>query len=120
MAEEAFESLTDEQQLLCATRSPRLRRRSRRPARGRRGGAHPLPQGLTFAAASESDLAELRAAFEPVYADLTNDAETKSYIDAISDLKTEIAASAEHLPATPGAGSPRPRTPPGRARSRRP
>jgi TRAP-type C4-dicarboxylate transport system substrate-binding protein len=52
-------------------------------------------RGMTFAVASESELAELRGALEPVYAELTADPETKSYIDAITDLKTEAAASAE-------------------------
>jgi TRAP-type C4-dicarboxylate transport system substrate-binding protein len=52
-------------------------------------------RGLTFAVASESELAELRSALEPVYAELTADPETKFNIDAITDLKTEIAASAE-------------------------
>ena len=73
-----------------------------RPARGRRGGdpegargvarggrggscRSSAARGLTFAAASESDLAELRAALEPVYADLGSDPETKSYIDAITE-----------------------------------
>jgi TRAP-type transport system periplasmic protein len=52
-------------------------------------------RGMTFAVASESQLADLRKALEPVYAELTADPETKSNIDAITDLKTEIAASAE-------------------------
>jgi len=52
-------------------------------------------RGMTFAVAPESQLAELRRALEPVYAELTADRETKSNIDAITDLKTEIAASAE-------------------------
>jgi TRAP-type transport system periplasmic protein len=52
-------------------------------------------RGLTFSTASESDLSELRAALEPVYSDLTNDPDTSGYIAAITDLKTEIAASAE-------------------------
>ncbi len=51
-------------------------------------------RGVTFAAASESDLSELRAAFGPVYADLAADPRTKSYVDAITGLKTEVAASA--------------------------
>ena len=52
-------------------------------------------RGVTFAVASESELAELRSALEPVYAELTADPETGSNIEAITDLKTEIAASAE-------------------------
>ncbi|MGH9291050.1 MAG: TRAP transporter substrate-binding protein [Acidimicrobiales bacterium] len=52
-------------------------------------------RGVTFAVASESDLGALRSALEPVYAELTADPETKSNIEAITDLKTQIAASAE-------------------------
>jgi TRAP-type C4-dicarboxylate transport system substrate-binding protein len=52
-------------------------------------------RGLDFALASETELAELRRALEPVYAELTADPKTKSNIEAITNLKTEIAASAE-------------------------
>ena len=52
-------------------------------------------RGMTFAVASESELAALRSALEPVYAELTADPETRSAIDAITDLKAEVAASAE-------------------------
>ncbi len=57
-------------------------------------------RGLTFAVASQSDLAELRTALKPVYAELRADAETKSKIDAITKLKSEIAAAAERPPCT--------------------
>jgi hypothetical protein len=52
-------------------------------------------RGLTFEVASEGELAGLRTALEPVYAELTADPATKSYLDAITNLKTELAASAE-------------------------
>jgi TRAP-type transport system periplasmic protein len=52
-------------------------------------------RGMTFAVASESELAELRTALEPVYAELTAEAETKSNIEAITNLKSEVAAAAE-------------------------
>ena len=52
-------------------------------------------RGLTFTAASEGELAELRTALEPVYAELRADAETESEIDAITKLKSEVAATAE-------------------------
>jgi TRAP-type C4-dicarboxylate transport system substrate-binding protein len=52
-------------------------------------------RGVTFALASESELAALRSALEPVYAELMADPETRSAIDAITDLKAEVAASAE-------------------------
>ena len=50
---------------------------------------------MTFATASESELAELRSALEPVYAELMAAPETRSAIDAITDLKAEVAASTE-------------------------
>jgi TRAP-type C4-dicarboxylate transport system substrate-binding protein len=52
-------------------------------------------QGMTFALASESELAALRGALEPVYADLRADPETRSALDAITNLKTDVAAAAE-------------------------
>jgi TRAP-type C4-dicarboxylate transport system substrate-binding protein len=52
-------------------------------------------QGTTFAVASENELAELRRALQPLYAELMADPDTKANIHAISSLKTEIAASAE-------------------------
>jgi TRAP-type C4-dicarboxylate transport system substrate-binding protein len=52
-------------------------------------------RGMVFAVASGSELAELRRTLEPVYAELTTDQETKSNIEAITSLKTEIAASAD-------------------------
>jgi len=57
-------------------------------------------RGLTFAVASQSDLAELRTALKPVYAELRADAETGSKIDGITKLKSEIAAAAERPPCT--------------------
>jgi TRAP-type C4-dicarboxylate transport system substrate-binding protein len=52
-------------------------------------------RGLTFALASEGELAELRTALEPVYAELRAHAETKSKIDAITKLKSKVGAEAE-------------------------
>jgi TRAP-type C4-dicarboxylate transport system substrate-binding protein len=94
---DAYESLTDAQQsaLRDAAESaiPKALEASR--AEDEEAVASLCRRGLTFATASEADLAELRSAFEPVYADLGSDPETKSYLDAIASLKTEIAASAE-------------------------
>jgi TRAP-type C4-dicarboxylate transport system substrate-binding protein len=52
-------------------------------------------RGLTFAVASESELAALRTVLEPLYTELRADPETRSAIDAITNLKAEVAASAE-------------------------
>lgn len=97
MGKESFASLTDEQQAAlrdaAAAAIPKALEASR--AEDEEAAAVLCKRGMTFAAASESELAELRTALEPVYAELTADQETKSNIDAITNLKTEIAASAE-------------------------
>ena len=97
MGNDAYDSLTDEQQSVLGDAAgsaiPKALEASR--AEDEEAVAQLCRRGLTFATASETDLAELRSAFEPVYADLGSDAETRSYLDAIIRLKTEIAASAE-------------------------
>jgi TRAP-type C4-dicarboxylate transport system substrate-binding protein len=97
MGKEAFASLTDEQQFAlrdaAAAVIPEALEASR--AEDEEAAAVLCKRGMTFAAASESDLAELRTALEPVHAELAVDQESKSYVDAITNLKTEIAASAE-------------------------
>jgi TRAP-type C4-dicarboxylate transport system substrate-binding protein len=52
-------------------------------------------EGMTLAVASESDLAELRSAVQPVYEELDADPATKAHIDAILDLKADLDAAAE-------------------------
>jgi TRAP-type transport system periplasmic protein len=48
--------------------------------------------GARFAEASEADLAALRAAFEPVYANLRRDSATKAFIERIQALKRSTPA----------------------------
>ena len=97
MGNDAYDSLTDEQQsaLRAAAESaiPRALEASR--TEDEEALAMLCKRGMTFGTASEADLVRLRAALEPVYADLGSDPETKSYLDAIVSLKEEIAASAE-------------------------
>jgi hypothetical protein len=50
--------------------------------------------GARFADASEADLAALRVAFAPVYANLEMDAETKAFIERIEALKESTPAEA--------------------------
>lgn len=97
MGKEAFESLTDEQQTALRAAAVAAMPEALAAARAEDEEAVPMlcRRGLTFAAASESDVAELRQAFEPVYGELAAEAETKSNIDAITALKAEIAAPAE-------------------------
>jgi TRAP-type C4-dicarboxylate transport system substrate-binding protein len=97
MGEEAFESLTDEQQSALRDAAAAAIPEALAAARAEDEEAAPTlcRRGLTFAAASESDLSELRAALEPVYADLRNDPETRSAIDAITSLKSQVKVSAE-------------------------
>jgi TRAP-type C4-dicarboxylate transport system substrate-binding protein len=97
MGKEVFESLTAEQQAVLREAATAAVSESLAAARAEDDEAtlELCRRGLTFAVASESELAELRTALEPVYAELRAEAETKSNIDAITGLKTEIAASAE-------------------------
>ena len=48
--------------------------------------------GARLANAGEADLTALRQAFEPVYAELEQDAQTKSFIEQIARLKTSTTA----------------------------
>ena len=79
MGKEAFESLTDEQQSALRDAAAAAIPEALAASRAEDEEAAPMlcRRGLTFAAASESDLAELRTALEPVYAELTSDPETK-------------------------------------------
>jgi TRAP-type C4-dicarboxylate transport system substrate-binding protein len=97
MGKEVFESLTPKQQAVLREAAvaavPEALAASR--AEDEEARSELCRRGLAFAVASESELAELRRALEPVYAELSADPETKSNIDAITNLKTETAASAE-------------------------
>jgi len=97
MGNDAYDSLTDEQRsaLRDAAESaiPKALEASR--AEDEDAVAVLCTRGLTFSSASDADVAQLRAAFEGVYADLGTNPETKSYLDAITSLKAETAASAE-------------------------
>jgi TRAP-type transport system periplasmic protein len=97
MGKEAFESLTDKQQSALRAAAAAAVPEALAAARAEDEEAVPMlcGRGLTFAAASASDFAELRQAFEPVYEELAAEEETKSHIDAITALKSGIAASAE-------------------------
>lgn len=94
---DAYDSLTDAQRSTLRDAAESAIPKALAASRAEDKGAVEVlcGRGLTFATASETDLAELRSAFEPVYAALGSDAETKSYLDAIFGLKSEIAASAE-------------------------
>ena len=97
MGSEAFESLTDEQRsALRAAAAAAVPEALAADREEDEEAADTLcRRGMTFATGSESDLAELRAALEPVYVDLRRDPQTRSYIDAITSLKREITASTE-------------------------
>jgi TRAP-type C4-dicarboxylate transport system substrate-binding protein len=97
MGMEAFASLTDEQQSALRDAASAAIAGALEASRAEDQEAAPIlcRRGMTLAVASESELAEFRTALEPVYAELTADPATKSSIDAITNLKTELAASAE-------------------------
>jgi TRAP-type C4-dicarboxylate transport system substrate-binding protein len=94
---EVFESLTPEQQAALREAATAAVPEALAAARAEdeEAALELCRRGVTFAVASESELAELRSALEPIYEELAADPETKSNIDAITTLKTEIAASAE-------------------------
>ena len=52
-------------------------------------------EGMTLAVASDDELADLRAALEPVYDELATDPTTGQFIDKITELKTDLAAPPE-------------------------
>ena len=97
MGNDVYDSLTDEQQAAlrdaAASAIPKSLEASR--AEDEDAVAILCKRGLTFRTASDADIAQLRAAFERVYADLGSNPETKAYLDAITGLKEEVAASAE-------------------------
>jgi TRAP-type C4-dicarboxylate transport system substrate-binding protein len=97
MGEEAFESLTAEQQAVLREAATAAVPESLAAARAEDDEAalQLCRFGLTFEVASEGELAELRTALEPVYVELRADPETMSNIDAITNLKTEVAAAAD-------------------------
>ncbi len=66
-------------------------------------------RGGRFAEASDADLTSLRQAFDPVYADLEQDAQTKAFIDQIQSKKTAMpSAPALQIPADCDAASAQP------------
>ena len=97
MGNEAYDSLTKEQQSVLRDAAdaaiPKALEASR--AEDEEAVATLCRRGMSFATASESDLAALRTALGPLYAQLTSDPETRSFVDAIASLKEEIAVSAE-------------------------
>jgi TRAP-type C4-dicarboxylate transport system substrate-binding protein len=97
MGKEVLETLTAEQQVALREAATAALPVAMAASRGEDAEAVPVlcRRGMTFAVASESDLAELRTALQPVYAELEQDTDTKAAIDEITGLKTEVAASAE-------------------------
>jgi hypothetical protein len=97
MGKESFASLTPEHQSALQEAATAAIPAALTAARAEDDEAAPIlcRRGMTFAVATESDLAELRGALEPVYAELAADPETKSAIDAITSLKSQVAVSAE-------------------------
>jgi TRAP-type C4-dicarboxylate transport system substrate-binding protein len=105
MGKEVFETLTAEEQAALREAAKEALPAAMAATRGEDAEAVPVlcRRGMTFAVASESDLAELRGALQPVYAELEQDPDTKAAIEEITALKTEVAVSAE-APACETAG----------------
>jgi TRAP-type transport system periplasmic protein len=97
VGDEVYESLTAKQQAVLREAATATVPRALAAARAEdeETAVQLCRRGVTFPVASESELIDLRRALEPVYAELSVDPEVKSNIDAITNLKTEIAASAE-------------------------
>jgi TRAP-type C4-dicarboxylate transport system substrate-binding protein len=97
MGKKVSETLTAEQQAALREAAKAALPAAMAASRGEDADAVPVlcRSGMTFAVASESDLAELRDALQPVYAELEQDPDTKATIDEITALKTEVAVSAE-------------------------
>ncbi len=55
---------------------------------------HNCSVGARYAVATKKQLAAMEAAFEPVYADLARDAETRDRMDQVRDLKETVEAEA--------------------------
>ncbi len=87
--QEVFESLAPDQQSLLREAAVAAIPTALAAARAEDAEAAPVlcRRGLNFASASESDVAELRSALEPVYAELAKDPETKAAIDAIASAQ---------------------------------
>ena len=97
MGNDAYDSLPDEQRSALRDAAESAIPKALDASRAEDEGAVAVlcARGLTFGTASDADVAQLQAAFEPVYTDLESDPETKSYLDSITSLKEEVAASAE-------------------------
>jgi TRAP-type C4-dicarboxylate transport system substrate-binding protein len=97
MNKQAFGSLTEKQQAVlreAATAAvPGALAATR--AEDEEGALQLCRRGLTFEVAAEGELAALRTALEPVYVELRADSETRSKLDAITKLKSEVAVAAD-------------------------
>jgi TRAP-type C4-dicarboxylate transport system substrate-binding protein len=93
----AFESLTPKQQAVLREAATAAVPGALAAARAEDDNAalQLCRRGLTFSLASESELAALRTALEPVYVELRADSETRSKLDAITKLKREVAVAAD-------------------------
>jgi TRAP-type transport system periplasmic protein len=94
---EVFESLTAEQQAVLREAATAAVPEALAAARAEDAEAalQLCRRGTVFAVASEGELAALHTALEPVYVELRADPETRSNIDAIANLKSEVATAAD-------------------------
>jgi TRAP-type C4-dicarboxylate transport system substrate-binding protein len=97
MGRNTFESLTPEQQNALRDAAVAAVPDALADAEAEDDSAIPTlcREGMTIAVASNSDIEEMRAAFETVYEQLSSDTATEAYIDAIGQLKDELAAAPE-------------------------
>jgi TRAP-type C4-dicarboxylate transport system substrate-binding protein len=110
MNAEAFGELPDEQQAILHEAGENTVDAALEASRAEDAGAGPIlcGAGMTVVEATESDLARMRAALDPVYDELESDPQTKAYLDEIRALKEKIAAPAESFACKENGGSPGP------------
>jgi TRAP-type C4-dicarboxylate transport system substrate-binding protein len=91
---DVYESLDDAQRAALATASAAAVEASRAALDTEEAdsGSFLCDAGMQFPVASDGQLAELRAALEPVYAVLTSDPATSEHLDAIEGIKTDVGA----------------------------
>ena len=94
MNRDAFEALTADQQAALRDAAAAAVDHALADSRAEDADAIPLlcDQGMTLAVASDDDLSSLRAALEPVYAQIAADPANRGWLDEIDALKQQLGA----------------------------
>ena len=107
MNADRFKALTPEQQQILRTTAadeiPSALEATR--SDDEHAGAGVCAAGMNVVTATPSDLAALRDALRPVYAELVQDPETNAFLDEIRSLKEQVAAAPESFTCSAEPGS---------------